>query len=191
VADLRRDGLLRPAFDAEGRITLPYRPVAMRQLPFAVEGDGTMLRLDDGMAEPDVPRQAELQKRLVSILAAQVDGRRRMTQALRKAIAAGLVARPAGDDAAAPLTVTALAAEDAAGDGAGDGPGDAIGGCDDPLALRLVAVMLYAQKNRRQAAAVMTPGLRARLSLVRDDALRDRPFLSEDEAIDFGRLFGD
>jgi hypothetical protein len=181
VADLRRDVLQRPAFDAEGRIALPYRPVAMRQLPFLVEPDGTILRLvdADAEAEPDVPRPAELQKRLVSILGAQVDGRRRMTRALQEAIRAGLVARTVPGDRTAPMTVTARAAEDRIDD------------CADPLALRVVAVMLYAQKNRRNAAAVVTPGLRARLSLVRDDALRERPFLSDDETIDFARLFGD
>lgn len=179
VADLRREMLQRPAFDAEGRIGLAYRPVAMRQLPFVIEPDGTIMRLADSEAEPDVPRKAELQKRLVSILAAQVDGRRRITRALRAAIGAGLIARPAGAVADAPLEVTAHAAEDTIGD------------CTDPLALRLVAVMLFAQRNRRPEASAVTPGLRTRLSLVRDDALRDRRFLSEDEAIDFGRLMDD
>lgn len=179
VADLRRDVLQRPAFDAEGRITLPYRPVAMRQLPFVVDADGTIMRLADSRAEPDVARSTELQKRLVSILAAQVDSRRRMTGALRIATKAGLVAPPVRATAGAPLEVTPLAAE------------DRIDGCDDPLALRLVTVMLFAQKNRRQANQIASPGLRARLSLVRDDALRDRPFLSDDDAIDFSRLRDD
>jgi hypothetical protein len=177
VTDLRREILRQPAFDAEGRIRLPYRPVAMRQLPFVVEPDGTIVRLADTGAEPDVARSVELQKRLVSILAAQVEGRRRMTRALAAAIRAGLVARVPGDDPEGPLMVTSLAAEDAVPEG------------PDPLALRLVAVMLYAQKNRHPAASTVTSALRARLSLVRDDALRDRPFLSEDEAIDFSRLF--
>ncbi len=178
AADLRRETLQRPAFDEGGRLTLPYRPVALRQLPFTVDAAGRILRLTDSEAAPDVARPVDLQKRLVGILAAQVEGRQRMTRALAAAIAAGLVARPAGSNDGAPQEVTPRANEDRIDD------------CTDPLALRLAAVMLYALKNRRQSTALLSPGARARLSLVRDDPLRDRPFLSDDDAIDFSRLQG-
>lgn len=179
VADLRADRLQRPAFDAGGKLILSYRPLALRMLPFFVETDGEIWRLEDSEGETGPARSLDLQKRLCSILGAQVEGRVRMRASLSRLIDEGFLIPADSTTADAPAGELTIEMR-------------ALGGqrtSEDFLGLRILNAMLFSMHNLKSRVDLPDTGMRARLSLVRDDRLRQRPFLSDDETIDFDRLF--
>lgn len=180
MAVLRPDQLQRPAFDADGKLTLAYRPLALRMLPFFVEADGEIWRLEDAEGEAGPERPLEVQKRLCAILGAQVEGRIRMRASLSRLMDDGFLV--AHDDTESrqlgELAVeTQLLRSQTA--------------CEDFLGLRLLNTILFSRRNLKSRVTLPDSGMGARLSLVRDAALRDRPFLSDDETIDFEKLMRD
>lgn len=178
VMDLRPDRLQRPAFGADNRLILPYRPLVLRMLPFFVETDGEIWRLEDTEGETGPARPLDLQKRLCAILGAQVEGRVRMRTSLSRLIDDGFLIPAGGAD------------EGHAGEFMIDTR--ALGGqraCEDFLGMRILHAMLFSLNNLKSRVLIPDAEMRARLSLMRDDRLRQRPFLSDDDSIDFDRLF--
>lgn len=179
VADLRPDRARRAAFDADGKYVLPYRPVALRMLPFFVETDGNILRMTDLSGELGPARPLELQKRLCSFLGGQVSGRLRMRTSLQY-LMDSMILLPAtknGDARVGELQIDipTLSAKHQI--------------CTDFLGLRIINSILFAVQNLKSGLVQSYAGPRARLSLVRDDAIRQRPFLTDASTIDFDKLF--
>jgi len=180
VADLRADRLLRPAFAADGKWVLAYRPNVLRMLPFFVENDGSIWRIDDANGEPSPDRPLDLQKRLCSILGAQVSGRLKLRESLTYLIENEFlepVENPA-DPAIPEWQVVSRAMS-----------GSRI--CEDFLAMRLLHAMVFSTQHLKTRAPLQDQTVIARLSLARDDLMRKRPFLMESDTIDFDKLLGE
>ncbi len=179
VADLRADRLLRPAFAADGKWALAYRPLVLRMLPFFVENDGSIWRIEDADGEAGPDRPLDLQKRLCNILGGQVAGRRKLSDSLTYLIENDFlepVENPA-DPAIPEWQVVTRAMS-----------GSRV--CDDFLGMRLLHAMVFSTQNLKTRGPLQDQTVIARLSLARDDLMRKRPFLTDGDTIDFDRLFG-
>lgn len=184
MADLRAEILRRPAFDASGRLASGYRPLATRLLPFAATVSGGAIRLRDNLPMPQPERPVALRQQVAQMLQAHAAGHRKLAAAARLLIARGyLVSSRAEGDGPGRDWLAASSQPQPRADGmATDSRGTEF------LALRLLAVMEFSARHRRNAPppAVITERFSHRMN--RDEVLRRQTFLSEDEMIDFSRL---
>lgn len=181
MVDLRTEVLRQPAFDSDGRFQRSYRPAVTRLLPFCTSAQGALLRLSDEVAPPGPERPAELQQQVAQMLHAQAAGLGRLAEAAALLIGEGLLQRFAEGDL---IEWRPMPPEQ-------DGATVAANLAPRPesfLALRLLAVMEFSAMHRREDRGRRPNADSLRGLLSRNEALRQRIFLTRDEMLDFSAL---
>lgn len=181
MADLRPEILRRPAFAEDGSFQRSYRPQVTRLLPFAVTRAGGVIRLQDGLIQPEPDRPPELQQQISHMLAAQAAGVRMLTEAADLLLSEGLLLRQ--DEGPEWRPLPADQAEEARR-AAGNLPARP----SSFLALRLLAVLDFSHLHRQQHRPAQSDAESLSRLSGRNEALRRQTFLLQDDQLDFSQL---